>query len=534
MAVSPSVSLTVPFFSVVFLSFSSLLLPASGTPQFTNCPSSVCLSQPVSYECSVNTTGGADTLRWTIFDDNNLAIAGVVPYAVNQPLPAMSIIRNDFTANLTDSSGPIVSDISFTPSLSINDYTVECDARGTGSYPAVTCPILIAGRIFYTSISSPLTFSPKGIPDAPVPNDPNFTSDTLTFSWSPSNSTCVSHYNVNVTSIDYTISTNDTSLSLPVPSTNDTEYSISVVAVDTGGRYMNPMDEKSFEANVPEFVSDLMVNQTGLSINISWDEPPTLMFLPVLSYTLHHNVTSDASITILAPNTSYIIRSSVVAGSVYTVGVEAVNTLGTGPIASATISIISTSVPSPTITRMSMTMSPSVTSSTPGGLDSAVYIGIGVGVALIIIVILILIVVGYLVWRKSKGEQDSTEPIALVDKKDHGSSPATGQPIYQEAMSSEDIQREAAPTTGELYAQPSKGSTRRPPPQPQSELATYQDPSTIQRTQAPNMEYLYAEVDKSKPQQQQAVYAQVDKEKRDIFVESYFRVFRVQDTFTKI
>ena len=95
----------------------------------------------------------------------------------------------------------------------------------------------------------------------------------------------------------------------------------------------------------------------------------------------------------------------------------------------------------------------------------------------------------------------------------YSSSPATGQPIYQEAMSSEDIKREAAPTTGELYAQPTKGSVRRPPPQPQPELATYQDPSTIQRTQAPNMDYLYAEVDKSKPQQQQAVYAQVDKEK---------------------
>ena len=61
------------------------------------------------------------------------------------------------------------------------------------------------------------------------------------------------------------------------------------------------------------------------------------MFLPVLSYTLHHNVTSGASITILAPNTSSIIPS-VVAGSVYTVGVQASNALGVGPIASAEIS----------------------------------------------------------------------------------------------------------------------------------------------------------------------------------------------------
>ena len=87
------------------------------------------------------------------------------------------------------------------------------------------------------------------IPAAPVPNDPNFASDTLTFSWSPSTSTCLSHYNVNVTSIGYTINTTNTSLSLPVTSTNDTEYSISVVAVDTGGRYMDPVNERTYVAD---------------------------------------------------------------------------------------------------------------------------------------------------------------------------------------------------------------------------------------------------------------------------------------------
>ena len=83
-----------------------------------------------------------------------------------------------------------------------------------------------------------------GIPVAPVPNDIVFipsNSHFLTFSWSSSsNSTCFSHYSVNVTSIEYTINTTDTSLTLPISSTNDTEYSISVVTVDTGGRYMNP------------------------------------------------------------------------------------------------------------------------------------------------------------------------------------------------------------------------------------------------------------------------------------------------------
>ena len=73
--------------------------------------------------------------------------------------------------------------------------------------------------------------------------------DRLNFSWSPSTSTCLSHYNVNVTSIEYTINNNDTSLSLPIPSTNDTKYSISVVAIDTGGRYMDPVGKKTFVAD---------------------------------------------------------------------------------------------------------------------------------------------------------------------------------------------------------------------------------------------------------------------------------------------
>ena len=79
-----------------------------------------------------------------------------------------------------------------------------------------------------------------------VASNPHF----LTFSWSLSTSTCFSCYNVNVTSIDsYTINTTNTNLSLPIPSLNDTEYSISVVTVDTGGRYMNPQRMKKYIAN---------------------------------------------------------------------------------------------------------------------------------------------------------------------------------------------------------------------------------------------------------------------------------------------
>ena len=122
-----------------------------GTPDFTDCPnpSPVCLSQSVSYECSVNTTDGAMALNWRVLDTDNDPITGAITYNKDQAFPAMSQISSDFTASLTASSGPIVSDISFTTALHITNYTVECSASGPFGYtpvPPVTCLILIAGR----------------------------------------------------------------------------------------------------------------------------------------------------------------------------------------------------------------------------------------------------------------------------------------------------------------------------------------------------------------------------------------------------
>ena len=62
------------------------------------------------------------------------------------------------------------------------------------------------------------------------------------------------------------------------------------------------------------------------------------MLLPLLNYIVYHNVTDpDTSITIPAPTTTYSIPD-VRVGSVYTVGVAAVNVLGTGVTTSAIIS----------------------------------------------------------------------------------------------------------------------------------------------------------------------------------------------------
>ena len=70
----------------------------------------------------------------------------------------------------------------------------------------------------------------------------------------------------------------------------------------------------------------------------------------------------------------------------------------------------------------------------------------------------------------------------------------TGQPSYPESsgMSAgamyqdpNTIQRQAAPTTGDLYAQPDKPA-RHQQKQQAMELPTYQDPNTIQRQAAPS------------------------------------------------
>ena len=107
----------------------------------------MCLSQPVSYECSVDTTGtGADSLRWEVLDTDNERVDGAVTYNIDQQLGDVRFI-NDFTTNLTASSGPIVSDISFTPTSTISGYTVQCQARGSALFPPVTCPIAISGML---------------------------------------------------------------------------------------------------------------------------------------------------------------------------------------------------------------------------------------------------------------------------------------------------------------------------------------------------------------------------------------------------
>ena len=84
-----------------------------------------------------------------------------------------------------------------------------------------------------------------------VPNISAINPDNYTISWPPSTSPCLSNYTVNIIStvsdISYgNIPATDTNFVVDISGPlNDTVYSISVAAVDTGGRYMDPVDEIS-------------------------------------------------------------------------------------------------------------------------------------------------------------------------------------------------------------------------------------------------------------------------------------------------
>ena len=194
----------------------------------------------------MNTTGG---------------LLGAVLYDTGFSVGSPGSIGTQFTTNLTSTSGSsIVSSITFTPTMDINNYTVQCRAIDTNT-PALigtdTCSILIKGMYIISDINylfcqvfSQFYFvHTLDILPAPVPNELTANLNYFTFSWTPqSTSPCFSSYivfvNSSVSNVTYT--TTNTSQDLPTQPFNDTEYSVSVVAVDTGGRYMEPQGIETF------------------------------------------------------------------------------------------------------------------------------------------------------------------------------------------------------------------------------------------------------------------------------------------------
>ena len=109
-----------------------------GTPQFTTCPSSVCLSQPVTYECN----SGANIFEWRVLDTNGVSVGNAIFYIQGgSSVGATDSIGGQFNTVLINNTNPLDANITFTPTLNMNNYTVQCGDLNT----LVNCSIMIAG-----------------------------------------------------------------------------------------------------------------------------------------------------------------------------------------------------------------------------------------------------------------------------------------------------------------------------------------------------------------------------------------------------
>ncbi|XP_019859662.1 PREDICTED: uncharacterized protein LOC109587882 [Amphimedon queenslandica] len=394
--------------SYLFLSYLTLLV--SGTPQFITCPSSVCLSRPVTYECN----SGVNTLIWRVLDTNGVSVGTESYTDFEDDVGATVSIGSQFDTVLTVDGSSLVSNITFTPMLNISNYIVQCaDPTGT----LMNCSIVIAD-----------------IPIAVMPDSFNYRippSEYVQVNWlllSPN--PCISHYIVirtsSTDSVNFTTTTNEGLLRLPLPSLNDTLYTFGVLAVDTGGRSLHtPFNNVTFIPNVPGFVTDLTLTQTDyptdindtVNITVSWNPPPQLSQEPLLvRYFVHYNVSDvPQNITVphyhgATPTTRPYLRtlSGFTVGSEYTVGVAAVNNIGTGSITSTTITILATPPP-PEIPSTSTvdftssftsgisatpTMTPSSSMTPPTQEPSRLSAGAIAGIVIAIIGLIVLVICG--------------------------------------------------------------------------------------------------------------------------------------------
>ena len=127
---------------MILIAFYTLLHIAElGTPQFNSCPSSVCLSQPVTYVCD----SGAVSLEWVILDTNNVRFSTGVLYSESaHDVGDTDSIGGQFNTVLTVGGSSLVSNITFTATLNISNYIVQC---GPVADTQVNCSIVIAGKI---------------------------------------------------------------------------------------------------------------------------------------------------------------------------------------------------------------------------------------------------------------------------------------------------------------------------------------------------------------------------------------------------
>uniref|UniRef100_A0A1X7UKR5 Fibronectin type-III domain-containing protein n=1 Tax=Amphimedon queenslandica TaxID=400682 RepID=A0A1X7UKR5_AMPQE len=281
----------------------------------------------------------ANIFIWIVRDTNGDRVGNPVSYNQSSNVGnTSSIAGGQFNTVLINGTNPLGANITFTPTLSTNNYTVQCgDASGT----LVNCSIVIAG-IPTPVINGAIAYGP-------------LVSTYMRYNWVSSMSPCLSHYVFvarSTSSIDdinyYNVSTSSstyTYLDLPLPSTNNTVYNFSVLTVDTGGRSSESIIRQII-FNVPGYVANLMLTQTDyptdtndtVNITVSWNlQSPSSPIPYPLFYYIIYNVSDVPQNTTVPQHISSRTLSGFTVGSEYTVGVAAVNPLGTGPTTSATI-----------------------------------------------------------------------------------------------------------------------------------------------------------------------------------------------------
>ena len=117
-----------------------LLTYSLGDPQFTTCSSPLCLSQSVTYVCD----SGAASLSWLIRDTNDDRFStGVVYTDGTHSVGDTASIGGQFDTVWTVGGSSFVSNITFTATLNISNYIVQCGPVGG---TRVNCSIVIAGN----------------------------------------------------------------------------------------------------------------------------------------------------------------------------------------------------------------------------------------------------------------------------------------------------------------------------------------------------------------------------------------------------
>ena len=105
----------------------------------------MCPSLPVTYVCD----SGANSLQWIVLNTSDGNVGAVLYSEMAHSVGEPGSIGGQFNTVLTVDGSSLVSNITFTATLDISNYIVQC--APVGSAP-VNCSIVIASKLIYIYI----------------------------------------------------------------------------------------------------------------------------------------------------------------------------------------------------------------------------------------------------------------------------------------------------------------------------------------------------------------------------------------------